>query len=89
MATSNWIELCEAAGFDISRMEIENIYHLSGKIIADGKLRVLCLVWMREHHSMNVLPAGLRVEILKSMTPTSRAELRERVSGVVKFKPKV
>ena len=66
-------ELCMAVGFDVARMQPMEVFLLAGKIIQD--------VEFFKHRV-----AGGSVETL---TPAQRAELRERVSGVVAFPKQV
>jgi hypothetical protein len=66
-------ELCMAVGFDVARMQPMDVFLLAGKIIQDESFS-------------KYRAAGGTAETL---TPAQRAELRERVSGVVTFPKQV
>jgi hypothetical protein len=62
-------ELCLAAGFDVARMQPMDVFLLAGKIVADPLFA-------------KYRAAGGSAETL---TPALRANLRERISGVVQL----
>ncbi len=65
------LALCRAAGIDVARLDPMEMYLIGGRIIHDDALRSL--------RSMDKLQA------IQAMSAEQRAELRERVCGVLKF----
>jgi hypothetical protein len=72
----DWLKLASAAGFDPSRLSVDELHILYGKIIRDSDLRKLCLAQMQG----SVISAGARADVLQKMTPQERAEFRKRIS---------
>jgi hypothetical protein len=77
MALKEWIELCDAAGFDTRRMSAMEVYKMGGRIIADEILRMLCLPFIEN----NILKKGTREKVMGLMSEADLVQLRIRVSG--------
>jgi hypothetical protein len=71
----SFVNLCTAAGIDVARLELFDMYLFAGRIINDGPL------------CKGMLAAGTsREDVIAAMTQAERAALRDRVLGVVQFK---
>ena len=83
-----FVDLCVAAGINVARLELIDMYVIAGRIINDFELfqKAIALAKSYGYHSM--LPPGLREEALAAMTKADRWALRERVLGVVQLKKK-
>jgi hypothetical protein len=82
MSMQDWTKLCAAAGIDVSRMELMEIYLTAGRILNDEPLRKRALEFLNG----SVLPADSRIDAIGQMTMQERLELRERVTGIVPIK---
>jgi hypothetical protein len=80
-----FVDLCVAAGINVARIELIDMYLIAGRIIQDFELfqRTIAL-----SKSYSLVPSGLRVQALAAMTKADRWALRERVLGVVQLKKK-
>jgi hypothetical protein len=81
-----FVNLCSAAGVDVSRLDLIDMFLIAGKIIQDVELTKKALA-MRAPGCGAVLDSG-RVQALAAMTKVDRWALRERVLGVVQLKKK-
>ena len=74
----NSVELCTAAGINVSKLQPMDVYQLAGKLIQDRELTARALN-CGLHGA--VLLAGSRKEAMAAMTPDELAALRKRVTG--------
>jgi hypothetical protein len=82
MSMLDWANLCDAAGFNIRQLTPPEVYAFSQKIIQDEPLRQACMPFL----NLSVLPKGTRADILRRLwSDDQRAQLRERVTGVIQF----
>jgi hypothetical protein len=79
------VDLCVAAGINVARFELIDMYLIAGRIINDFELFQRAIALSK---SYAMLASGLREEALAAMSKTDRAALRDRVLGVVQFKKK-
>jgi hypothetical protein len=69
------LALCKAAGIDVSRLDPMEMYLIGGRIIHDEELRTRALTGSSVD----------RMAAIQAMSPQERADLRERVCGVLRF----
>jgi hypothetical protein len=67
-------EMLEAIGIRTGKLTPIEVYELAGKAIQDHELTMLAQA------------SGRRVQAINAMSPAERLSLRERVTGVVRFK---
>jgi hypothetical protein len=75
-------ELLEAIGVQTSKLTPFEVYELAGKAIHDAELTSRAQAFIVGA----VMPKGSRAAAIAKMSPAERLSLRERVSGVVRFK---
>jgi hypothetical protein len=73
------VDLCNAAGIDVSRMAPMDVFLLEGRIINDWPLTKKALALPRDNA---MLCQGARAFVLNAMPASERAALRDRVLGV-------
>jgi hypothetical protein len=83
-----FVDLCIAAGINVARLELIDMFLIAGRIINDFELFQKAIALSKSYGYHAMLPPGLREEAMAAMTPAERAALRERVLGVVQFKKK-
>ena len=79
MPIEHWVEICEAAGVNVSRLSPQDLYLLEGKIYADEELRQLVVP---AYIVDGVLPISARLTVLRAMPESERAALRKRIGAI-------
>lgn len=69
-----WTPICEAAGFDVSEMNVFDLFLLAGRIMHDQT------VGARHVERGNIIGNDYPLT-LKAMSEGERAELRQRIQG--------
>jgi hypothetical protein len=84
-----FVDLCVAAGINVARLELIDMYLIAGRIIQDFELFTKAIALAKSNGDRGaMLRPGLREAVLHSMTKADRWALRERVLGVVQVKKK-
>jgi hypothetical protein len=78
------IQLCKEIGVPVRDLELIEIYQVAGRIIDDEALRQKAMKYL----DGSILPPDARQKAIDEMKPAERAELFERVMGVLPIKRK-